>query len=71
MVVSLEALSPSERAWIIADEARWRLAHTIAEQNPGLDVGGIYHALRNLEKTPTERLRDGLMHGKLFRADRR
>jgi hypothetical protein len=29
-------------------------------------VSGVYRVLRNLEKTPTERLRAALQHGRLF-----
>lgn len=67
----LESLTPEERAWIVADERRWRLAHAIAADHKGIDAGGIYRVLRNLEKTPTERLRAGLMHGRLFSSPRR
>jgi len=62
-----DALAAEERAWIIEDEKRWQRAHRLAAANPELDVGGIYRVLRNLEKTPTERLRAALMHGRLFR----
>jgi hypothetical protein len=60
------SLTPAERAWLIADEQRWRRAQRIAERHPGVDAGGVYRVLRNLEKTPTERLRAGLAHGRLF-----
>jgi hypothetical protein len=62
----LEELSPEEREWLIADERRWRRADELAERNCGVDVGGIYRVLRNLEKTPAERLRSALSHGRLF-----
>jgi len=62
----LESLTPEERAWIIADEERWRRAYAIAGEHRGIDAGGIYRVLRNLEKSPTERLRAGLEHGRLF-----
>jgi hypothetical protein len=62
----LDALSPEERAWVLRDEQRWRQAHEIAAANPGVDAGGVYRVLRNLEKTPGERLRDALKHGRLF-----
>jgi len=56
----VDTLTPEERAWLTADEERWRRARHIAERNPGMDPGGVYHVLRNLEKTPTERLRQAL-----------
>ncbi|MBX3191110.1 MAG: hypothetical protein KF819_29200 [Labilithrix sp.] len=62
----LEELSPEERAWIVADEQRWRRARRIASRHPGVDPGGVYRVLRNLEKTPSERLRASLDHGRLF-----
>lgn len=65
-VSPLASLTPEERAWVIEDEKRWRQAHSIATEYRGIDAGGIYRVLRNLEKTPAERLRAGLMHGRLF-----
>jgi len=62
----LDRLTPEQRAWVVRDEKRWRRAHEIAQANPGLDVSGVYHVLRNLEKTPTQRLRAALHHGRLF-----
>jgi hypothetical protein len=66
LVSELDALTPEQRAWLIEDERRWARAHEIASRHPGVDVGGIYRVLRNLEKTPTQRLRAGLFHGRLF-----
>jgi hypothetical protein len=63
---TLDALTEAERAWLIKDEARWRLARTIAARHAGMDASGVYHVLRNLEKTPTERLRAALHHGRVF-----
>jgi hypothetical protein len=62
----LDRLTPAEHAWLVADEARWRRAHRLVGLHPGTDVGGVYRVLRNLEKTPTERLRGALHHGRLF-----
>jgi hypothetical protein len=59
-------LTPDEQAWVVRDEERWRRAHRIAARHPGTDIGGVYRALRNLEKTPGERLRAALYHGRLF-----
>lgn len=53
-------LTAEQRAWLMASEALWRRAHSIAKERPDLDVGDVYHALRNLQLTPAERLRRGL-----------
>jgi len=68
MSSSAADLTDAERAWLIADEERWRRARLIASQHPGMDAGGVYHVLRNLEKTPSERLGAALRHGRLFGA---
>ena len=60
-------LTSEDRSWLVRDEARWRRAHEIASRDPRIDVNGVYRVLRNLEKTPSERLRDGLYHGRLRR----
>lgn len=65
-MAELESLTPDQRAWLLRDEQRWRRAHQIAHANPGVDASGVYRALRNLEKTPSERLRAALHHGRLF-----
>jgi hypothetical protein len=62
----LQSLSAEERAWVIADEKRWRRARRIVAAHPGIDASGVYHVIRNLEKTPSERLRAALQHGQLF-----
>ena len=64
-------LTKEEQAWVLKDEERWQRAHRIASLHPGTDVGGVYRVLRNLEKTPTERLRAALHHGRLFGLNRR
>jgi hypothetical protein len=64
--LDLNTLSPAERDWVIRNEKVWRRAHEIAAKNPGVDVSGIYHVLKNLEKTPSQRLRDALKHGRAF-----
>jgi hypothetical protein len=66
-----DSLTPAEQAWLAADEKRWQQAHRIAERHPGTDVGGVYHVLRNLEKTPSERLRASLLHGRSFKLSAR
>jgi hypothetical protein len=59
-------LSEAERAWVSKNEERWRRARAIASTHPGMDAGGLYHVLCNLEKTPSERLAAALSHGRLF-----
>ncbi len=63
----LDELTDEQRAWLVQDERRWRRAHEIAGRQEGLDIGGIYRVLRNLEKTPAQRLHTALDHGRLFR----
>jgi hypothetical protein len=63
-VAEVDALTQTDRAWLVRDEARWRRAREIAADYPGMDVSGVYHVLRNLEKTPTERLRAALVNGR-------
>ncbi len=65
----IDSLTAEQRAWLVRDEERWRRAHEIAHGE--LDVGGVYRVLRNLEKTPSERLRAALQHGRLFGLHRR
>jgi len=67
----IESLTAEERAWVARDEAHRKKALALAERNPGVDVDGIYRVLRNLEKTPTERLRAALYHGRLLGINRR
>ena len=65
-----DSFSAAERAWLVNDEKLWRAAEEIAAKHPGTDAGGIYRVLRNLEKSPTARLRAALQHGRLFRSHR-
>lgn len=63
--MAADDLSPEEQRWLERDEARWRKAHAIVEKYPHLDPSGVYHTLRNLERSPEERLRRGLRHGRI------
>ena len=63
-------LTPEQQAWALHSERLWAHAHALAGAYPGLDAGDIYHALRCLELTPSERLARGLGRGNL-RADSR
>jgi len=63
--VRMSDLAPEERAWIEANEARWRRAHEIAARNPSLDAGDVYHVLATWHETPTQRVRRSLAHARL------
>ncbi len=54
-----------EQAWLEHDEELWRRAHAIAARHPGVDASGVHHVLRNLERSPEQRLARGLKHGEL------
>ena len=58
-------LTQEQKQWLDADERLWRRAVEIAGRSNGLDATGIYHVLRNLVLSPSERLRKGLAHGRL------
>jgi len=46
-------------------------AYKIAERNPGVDTSGVCRVLRNLEKSPTQRLRAAMIHGRVFSTPQR
>jgi hypothetical protein len=56
----VDDLTCEQRAWIVHSEGLWRTAHRIVSGRTDLDVGDVYHALRTLELSPSERLRRGL-----------
>ena len=58
-------LTHEQREWAVHSELLWRKARAIAASNPELDPGDIYHALRALERAPSERLRAALQRGRL------
>lgn len=60
--------STADQAWLERHERLWRRARAIVRERPDLDASGVYHALCNLERSPEERLRKGLLRGRL-RAD--
>lgn len=62
--VDFDDLSPEQRALVAQMKPLWERAHRIVEQNPNLDVSDVFHALRNLQRTPSERLRRALRHGR-------
>jgi hypothetical protein len=61
----LADLTPQQRAWAMASERLWQRAHALAAQHPQCDVSDLYHALRCLQLTPSERLAAGLRRGRL------
>jgi hypothetical protein len=63
--LSLLDLTPDQRAWAERSERRWQRAHAIAARYPDSDASDLYHALRCLELSPTERLAAGLQRGRL------
>jgi hypothetical protein len=67
--MELDQLDAEQRKLVEAMEPLWRRAHEIVERHPELDVSDVFHALRNLHRSPSERLRRALAHGRL-RAER-
>jgi hypothetical protein len=61
----LRDLTPAQRAWALESERLWRRAHEIANRHPDSDASDLYHALRALQLTPTQRLAAGLRRGRL------
>jgi hypothetical protein len=57
-------LTQEQRAWAERMEPLWRRAHAIVAERPDLDVSDVFHALRNLERTPAQRLRRALGHAR-------
>jgi hypothetical protein len=55
-----EGSTDEQRDWLLHSAALWREAHSIAAANPGVDVGDVYHSLRCLELSPSQRLGRGL-----------
>jgi hypothetical protein len=65
-----QSLTEAQRQWLRHATELRRRAVEIATANPDLDSGDLYHALRCLELSPTERLRRGLTRVRI-RSDRR
>jgi hypothetical protein len=57
-VVSEPTATPHDADWRERAKKRWEMACRIAARHPGMDPGGVYHVLCNLERTPAERLRN-------------
>jgi hypothetical protein len=60
------ALSPEERALVLAREPIWREAQQIAAKNPGVDAGDVVHVLTGWNDKPSERLRKSLARAGTF-----
>ena len=56
--------SPEERAWVERDNSLRARARALAARW-GRDEEDVYRAMRQLARTPEERLRLGLRHGRL------
>jgi hypothetical protein len=65
-----DRLTDAQSAWALHSEALWARAHALARSNPHMDAGDVYHALRCLELSPADRLRQALSRGQL-RPDKR
>lgn len=63
-------LSPELRAWISADEVLRTRASILAAELQ-LDEHDVYRVLKQLARSPRERLCRGLAHGRLGRLARR
>lgn len=62
---ALSGLTEAQQAWAVRSEAMWRRAHAVVSQHPELDPSDVYHALRCLQLTPSQRLAAGLRRGRL------
>jgi hypothetical protein len=60
----LDDWSPEQRALAEQLEPLWRRAYAIVARHPELDVSDVFHTLVNLKRSPSERLRRGLFHGR-------
>lgn len=59
----IEALTPEPRQWLEDDLQLRRRAARLADELL-LDQSDVYHQLKQLRRSPTERLRLGLSHGR-------
>ena len=63
---ALSGLTGTQRGWAVNSEHRWQRAHAIAAaHHPGIDVSDVYHAMRCLALTPSQRLAAGLRRERL------
>ena len=61
---SSQEISPAELQWVLEDNELRARARAFARKH-GRDEEGIYRTMKNLRRTPAERLRIGLLHGRL------
>jgi len=61
----LKGLSREQRDWALHSAKRWEQAYALTERHPEHDPSDVFHALRCLELSPAERLRNGLSRGRL------
>ena len=61
----LDGLTAHQREWALESERRWQRARELARRYPTCDVSDLYHALRSLALTPSQRLAAGLQRGRL------
>jgi hypothetical protein len=59
----VKGLDAEQRRWLAEDLDRRALAQRLAAKL-GLDEGEVYHQLKQLQRSPAERLRTGLAHGR-------
>jgi hypothetical protein len=59
-----DATDEALRAWVLRDDALRARARDLAIKL-GRDEEGIYRTLKNLQRSPSERLRLGLRHARL------
>jgi hypothetical protein len=62
---AFETLTPEQREWLAHSEALWARARRLEAAHPEHDASDLYHALRHLEYTPSERLRLGLSRARI------
>lgn len=63
LAAEVATLTTEQRRWLVDDQAiRERAAQLAAEL--ALDESEIYHQLKHLRRSPIERLRLGLAHGR-------
>jgi hypothetical protein len=63
----VKGLDAEQRRWLAKDLEQRARARDLAAKL-GLDEGEVYHQLKQLQRSPAERLRTGLAHGRRRRA---
>ncbi|MBX3232850.1 MAG: hypothetical protein KIT84_42490 [Labilithrix sp.] len=70
MPAQRDDLTPEQERWLVEDERVRSEARALAA-SLALDPHDVYRVLKQLERSPAERLRRGLAHGRLGRPQRR